>query len=130
MEETDKAFSKELEQERILYNEAMIRWLERIDQARSEAEMRRAVYAMLREIGRYTGAERVYLFDRIQNGPELYANTYEWCAPGVVSYQEELSRLTESDMPVWLAAFRNREPVWISDLEAVREAMPRDYEVL
>jgi PAS domain S-box-containing protein len=43
----------------------------------------------LEEVGRFTGADRSYLFFFRQNEP-LMDNTHEWCAPGITPQRETL----------------------------------------
>ena len=53
-----------------------------VDRAHDEAELYAAVNELLRAMGDYTMAERAYVFEAV-NGPDIYDNTVEWCAPGV-----------------------------------------------
>lgn len=115
---------------RIERAEALLRQLTVIDRAKNTDEMRAAINSMLKIIGYYTGAGRVFIFDKINAETETYSNTYEWCAEGVEPQIDFLSALTEDDMPYWLEKFRKGDIIVIPDMEAVRSVMPCEYEIL
>ncbi len=115
---------------RIERAEALLRQLTVIDRAKNTDEMRAAINSMLRIVGDYTGAGRVFIFDKINAETETYSNTYEWCAEGVEPQIDFLSALTEEDMPYWLEQFRKGDIIVIPDMEAVRSVMPSEYDIL
>lgn len=105
--------------------------LMQIDRVHSKEEIEAAVYRLLSLIGEAMDADRVFLFDRLEEErEENYSNTFEWCAEGVSPQIENLERLTRADMPVWLETFERGEPIYIPDLEEVRGVMPAEYDIL
>ena len=105
--------------------------LMQIDRVHSKEEIEAAVYRLLSLIGEAMDADRVFLFDRLEEErEENYSNTFEWCAEGVSPQIENLERLTRADMPVWLETFERGEPIYIPDLEEVRGVMPSEYDIL
>ena len=104
--------------------------LTRIDQLRSLDEMHDAIDRLMALLGECSGAKRVYLFDRLPEDPDIFRNTYEWCAPGVTPQIGMLQTLHVADMPVWLAAFEQGETIFIPDLEDVKDTMPSEYAIL
>lgn len=110
--------------------EAILRQLAVIDKESSAEKLHDAIQETLQIIGEYTSAGRVFIFDRIEGEEVVYTNSYEWCAPGVTPQIGQLQHLLKSDMPYWDARFEKGESLVIPDLEAVKEEMPQEYEIL
>ncbi|MFI3313537.1 MAG: GGDEF domain-containing protein, partial [Eubacteriales bacterium] len=55
-----------------------------------------SMQAVLKSIGNRFATSRVYIFELNQNEPYGYANTYEWCAPGISAEIEGLQCVPES----------------------------------
>ena len=60
----------------------------------------------------------------------IFTNTYEWCAEGTTPQIENLQTIAQSEMPYWYEKLKNRESIIIQDVEAVRDIMPQEYELL
>lgn len=110
------------------YAAAILQKLPTIDRARNTEEMNCIIYDMLQLLGKCSGAERAYIFDK--TGDRTYSNKYEWCAPGILSKRKFLKEVTNADMPEWSAVFERGETLVIQNLDEVRETMPREYEAL
>ncbi len=100
-----------------------------IDRARSADEMIAAINTMLRVIGDYTSAERVYIFDAVE-GHDAYRNEFEWCKAGVAPQIDNLQSVESHDMPYWLESFKKGASIVINDIENVKSIMPSEYEIL
>lgn len=100
-----------------------------IDRARNGAEVDHAVNTLLQAIGEYTRAGRTYIFEMMEE-ERMFTNIYEWCSAGVTPQIDNLQALTVDDMPVWYRVFLRGESIIIDDLEAVKETMPLEYEIL
>ena len=83
---------------------------------------------MLKSIGEFTGADRAYVFETSEN--HTSTNTYEWCAAGVTPQIRNLHDIPFESMPKWIEVFLHGENILIEDLEAYRESMPLEYELL
>ena len=83
---------------------------------------------MLKSIGEFTDADRAYVFETSEN--HTSTNTYEWCAAGVTSQIRNLRDIPFESMPKWIEVFLHGENILIEDLEAYRESMPLEYELL
>lgn len=101
-----------------------------IDNAQNMAAMKEAISYTLAVIGEHTGADRVFIFDRLDDNSDIYTNSYEWCAEGVTPQIDNLLHLTEEDMPYWIDKFVGGNMIIIENLEEVREVMPSEYEIL
>ena len=100
-----------------------------LDQAQSDEEIDHEINVLLEAIGRYSGAERVYTFENV-NAPDIYTNTYEWCAEGVTPQIDNLQSITTTDIAVWYQAFQKGDNIIIADLEQAKDIMPSEYEIL
>ena len=83
---------------------------------------------MLKSIGEFTDADRAYVFETSEN--HTSTNTYEWCAAGVTPQIQNLHDIPFESMPKWIEVFLHGENILIEDLEAYRESMPLEYELL
>ena len=83
---------------------------------------------MLKSIGEFTDAGRAYVFETSEN--HTSTNTYEWCAAGVTPQIRNLRDIPFESMPKWIEVFLHGENILIEDLEAYRESMPLEYELL
>ena len=59
---------------------------------------------LLKELGEFYDADRAYVFEMAEGG--VINNTYEYCAPGVVSQRENLQGVPLSVLAPWMDAFR------------------------
>lgn len=83
---------------------------------------------MLKSLGEFTDADRAYVFETSEN--HTSTNTYEWCAAGVTPQIRNLHDIPFKSMPKWIEVFLHGENILIEDLEAYRESMPLEYELL
>lgn len=108
--------------------EVMLQQLMMIDRAQNFDEMRVAVDVMLRVIGDYTNAGRVYIFNIVDDS--AYHNEFEWCRKGVLPQKDNLQHVLFEEMPYWHNAFKNSDSIIIHDVERVKDIMPKEYELL
>lgn len=122
----------------------ILKQLMTIDRSRNPEELNDAILTLLHLIGRYSDAERVYLFDKLnydpQNlpsellyedaNPEIYSNTFEWCADGTPSKMDALKYVPAFYIADWLDIFQTKHPVLIENIENVKDTMPVEYEYL
>lgn len=83
---------------------------------------------MLKSLGEFTDADRAYVFETSEN--HTSTNTYEWCTAGVTPQIRNLHDIPFESMPKWIEVFLHGENILIEDLEAYRESMPLEYELL
>lgn len=87
-----------------------------------------SIEILLEYLGQSLNSERVYIFE--EKSKEIYTNSYEWCANGVVPQKEMLQNVPFEVVKLWHQRFRNRENVIIQDVESIREEDPAVYEYL
>ncbi len=108
----------------------MITHLNRLNELSDPKEIRKALNDLMEEVGEHTRADRAYIFENKLGAPDLFANTVEWCAPGVESQKDKLQSVFAGDMPYWYQTFKHGESIVISDLETVKDIMPGEYVLL
>jgi diguanylate cyclase (GGDEF)-like protein len=89
----------------------------------------RAIYEVLRFVGRRIGGTRTYIFEH--HPGQILHNSYEWCRKGVsqrISQQEKIHM--EAYKPVWGPLLRNREGIIIRNLETYRQVSEIVYKYL
>lgn len=101
-----------------------------IDNIVRAEDMHDAISSTLATIGSITGAERVYIFDKLSDDSEIFTNSYEWCAKGVTPQIDNLLNISASEMPYWVDKFNRGETIVIDDIENVRDIMPGEYRIL
>ena len=95
--------------------------------AKDETELNVIIPHILKAIGEYIDAERVYIFDRISEAHNSFQNTFEWCADGVKPQIQTLQYIPLEEMPVWLDRFQKKKNIVIYDVEDIAEEMPQEY---
>ena len=108
------------------FAQAILQHLMTIDRSKNAEEMNQSLHTLLQLIGSYTDADRVYLFDKISTEPEIYSNTFEWCADGISSKLEELKYVPASYIPNWLRIFHSNRPVIIENTNTSMPSMPEE----
>ena len=114
------------------YAEAILQELPMIDRVKNDTELKKAIYDMLELLGKCSGAERVYIFDRIITDDEDYFQfRFGW--------QAEISSLSEKECPIkvhtkmipqWTVELKNGKNVVINNAEDLAPDNPKEYEVL
>ena len=101
-----------------------------MDQAENEKDLSLMISPLLKAIGKYTNADRVYIFDWVTKEHDSLGNTHEWCADGIKPEIDNLQSVPISLMPSWMQKFNNSEVIVIKDLETIKTSTPQEYEFL
>ncbi len=73
------------------------------------------VQGSLGELGRFVGADRVYLFE-YDFEQDFCRNTHEWCAAGIEPQIQNLQEVPLSLIPQWVETHRRGEAMYIPDV--------------
>mgnify|MGYP002619390777 CR=1 FL=1 len=73
---------QELYQIKLHSMDTILHQISLMDQVENEQELSEIIHSLLQAIGKYTGADRVYVFDWETNQKDSLSNTFEWCADG------------------------------------------------
>lgn len=86
-----------------------------------------AIQGMLAAIGSFVDAQRAYIFEDMGSH---YANTFEWCAPGVRPEKDNLQEVDLNTVSVWTDILIHGECIIISEVESIKEEHPDIYAIL
>jgi diguanylate cyclase (GGDEF)-like protein len=92
-----------------------------LDDEDSDASIRK----FLKSMGTSLSADRTFILEG--NGDGTSANTYEWCAPGVVSLQREFNDINSLSMETVSDVLSGQSAIIIDDVEMVRDVSPMLY---
>lgn len=112
------------------YGPLILQHLPKIDRAENLREMYSEVQEMLQLLSKCSGAERVFMFDKITTGKERYELIYEYNAPGSNAAEHALQSVAATEIPNWIQLFERGDSVVIRDIETVQESMPEEYALL
>ena len=121
---------QELYQIKLHSMDTILHQISLMDQVENEQELSEIIHSLLQAIGKYTGADRVYVFDWETDQKDSLSNTFEWCADEVTPEIANLQAIPVSLMPNWVKRFENKEAIVINDLEATKYSEPEEYELL
>ena len=65
-----------------------------MDQAEDEEQLAEVIPHILKAMGEYTNADRVYIFDWTSDAHTNMNNTFEWCADGVEAEIQNLQDIS------------------------------------
>lgn len=104
--------------------------ISRMDLAENKEGLSDTIPSLLKSIGNYTCAYRVYLFEWATKEHLALSNTYEWCAPGIKPEIDNLQNIPISLMPSCMNTFWKQETVIIHELEEIAGKYPQEYDFL
>ena len=84
----------------------------------------KALNSLLKMIGKFLEADRVYVFD--YNGVTMN-NIYEWCADGVAPAINSMQNMDAHIIDRWIEPFSEGLSVIVGDAEEVRNSSPSEY---
>ena len=88
-----------------------------------------AINASLAEVGRFSGADRVYVFLFGTDGTTM-DNTHEWCAEGVSPQIDNLKDLPCEMFPWWMKKLQKGEIIHIEDVSKLPPEAKAEKEIL
>lgn len=88
-----------------------------------------AIDDSIMDIGRISGASRVYVFMIADDG-ETMTNTHEWCDEGVIPEIENLVDLPTTIFPWWMAKLHHEGSIYIEDISKLPEEASSEKDIL
>ena len=89
----------------------------------------RAINASLRDLGRFSRADRAYLF-RYDVNEAIMNNTHEWCAEHVTPQIQNLQKLSLDIFPWWVNTLYQGDYIHIRDVSAMPEEASAERDIL
>lgn len=93
----------------------------------SAEDIRLSIQEMLEDVGKFTRAERVYIFE---DRGEYFPNTFEWCANGITPEINNLQEIRPEEITYWTDTLIKGECIVIPDIEKVKNDTPVIYDIL
>ena len=87
------------------------------------------ITAIMETVGAYYEADRCYIFEEDSTGRYI-ANTYEWCAPGVIPEKDNLQDVPIENLNPWLYEFKKHGPFYLNCDDQYAKKEPLIYQVL
>ena len=113
------------------YASAILRELPMIDRVKNNEELDGAIYEMLQLLGKCSGADRVYIFDKKEkNRKEYFCLQYEWKNEDDILEKEQLfSEIAVEDIPHWTDELKKGLTIQITDREEL-SPMEQEYNLM
>ena len=112
------------------YMDEILHKISFMSQAENEKQLDDMTPSMLKSIGKYTTADRAYIFEWNSEKKESFKNTFEWCASGIEPQIQNLQEVPVCLMQNWVETFIQKKNIIIYDLEEIVEETPQEYEIL
>ena len=104
-------------------NQAIVN--ECLEYALSSEDSDDILHRMLSCLGSRLECDRTYIFEEVRKG--RLCNTYEWCAPQIISQQEDFQYATWQTIAEWNSLFNKGRCIIIEDVEEIREINASEY---
>lgn len=112
------------------YAGEILQRLPMIDRVRNETELNSVIRGMLELLGECSGAEQVYIYDKIKDEPSVYEKRFVWNNPQEETEREVPAVLLEQEIPVWNEAFHDGITIVVRDKNEIQKSMPKEYKRL
>lgn len=115
---------------KLYYMDEILHKISSMSQAENEKQLDDMTPSILKSVGKYTAADRAYIFEWSSEKKESFKNTFEWCAPGIEPQIQNLQEVPVCLMQNWVETFIQKKNIIIYDLEEIAEETPQEYEIL
>ena len=112
------------------YMDEILHKISFMSQAEDEKQLDDMTPSILKSVGKYTAADRAYVFEWSSEKKESFKNTFEWCASGIEPQIQNLQEVPVYLMQNWVETFIQKKNIIIYDLEEIAEETPQEYEIL
>ena len=115
---------------KLYYMDEILHKISSMSQAENEKQLDDITPSILKSVGKYTAADRAYIFEWSSEKKESFKNTFEWCASGIEPQIQNLQKVPVCLMQNWVETFIQKKNIIIYDLEEIAEETPQEYEIL
>ena len=115
---------------KLYYMDEILHKISSMSQAENEKQLDDIMPSILKSVGKYTAADRAYIFEWSSEKKESFKNTFEWCASGIEPQIQNLQKVPVCLMQNWVETFIQKKNIIIYDLEEIAEETPQEYEIL
>lgn len=114
----------------LYYMDEILHKISSMSQAENEKQLDDITPSILKSVGKYTAADRAYVFEWSSEKKESFKNTFEWCAAGIEPQIQNLQEVPVCLMQNWVETFIQKKNIIIYDLEEIAKETPQEYEIL
>lgn len=115
---------------KLYYMDEILHKISSMSQAENEKQLDDMTPSILKSVGKYTAADRAYIFEWSSEKKKSLKNTFEWCAAGIEPQIQNLQEVPVCLMQNWVETFIQKKNIIIYDLEEIAEETPQEYEIL
>lgn len=115
---------------KLYYMDEILHKISFMSQAENEKQLDDMTPSILKSVGKYTAADRAYIFEWSSEKKESFKNTFEWCASGIEPQIQNLQEVPVCLMQNWVETFIQKKNIIIYDLEEIAKETPQEYEIL
>ena len=84
------------------YMDEILHKISSMSQAENEKQLDDMTPSILKSVGKYTAADRAYIFEWNSEKKESFKNTFEWCASGIEPQIQNLQEVPVCLMQNWV----------------------------
>lgn len=100
-----------------------------LDTVSSEEELNEIMPRLLASLGRYSMADRSYVFSWMSEERKILQMTHEWCAKGVEPSIDKMQNLRIGDLPNWEPRLNAGEAIVSMDWNAEKKTTPQEFKI-
>ena len=100
-----------------------------LDTVSSEEELNKIMPCLLASLGKYSMADRSYVFSWTSEERKILYMTHEWCAKGVEPTIDKMQDLKIRDLPNWEPRLNAGEAIVSMDWNAEKQKTPEEFEI-
>ena len=78
---------------KLYYMDEILHKISYMSQAENEKQLDDITLSILKSVGKYTAADRAYIFEWSSEKKESFKNTFEWCASGIEPQIQNLQKV-------------------------------------
>lgn len=113
-----------------VYAGEILQRLPMIDRARNEAELSVVINEMLDVLGKCSGAERIYIYDKMREMQGAYEKRFEWWKLSGKMKRQTRQILLKNQIPNWDNAFHEGITIVVRNQSEIEKSMPQEYALL
>lgn len=116
------------------YAASILQELPKVDRVRNREELQIAIGEMLQLLGKCSGAERVFIFDRMMEeeaGKEVYRVRFEWWAETISEPKEERFReISVVNSLKWTKELEAGQTIVVRNVQDIADSLKEEYAMI
>ena len=96
---------------KLYYMDEILHKISSMSQAENEKQLDDITLSILKSVGKYTAADRAYIFEWSSEKKESFKNTFEWCASGIEPQIQNLQKVPVCLIQNWVETFIQKKNI-------------------